>query len=152
MDELKRIKAEEERLSAIFSALDENELQVVKGLISQAAFMLITLENLQQAIQKNGSVGEYKNGKDQYGTKQSAELQAYNQTLRSYNSVIGKLLKLVPRVPVHEETLEEKWYRIQKENDANKMTAEEQDAWYENFCRQLEEDRRRRGERNGENN
>ena len=59
MNELERIKAEEDRLLSIFSNLDENELAVASGLIKQAAFMQITLEDLQKQINENGCVGEY---------------------------------------------------------------------------------------------
>ena len=114
MDKTERIRAEQDRLKLISSELDENEMQVVEGLISQASFMLITLEDLQTAINENGSVGEYKNGKNQFGTKQSAELQAYNQTLRSYNAVIGKLLKIVPyKVEYIESPFELSFNKIQ---------------------------------------
>ena len=83
--------------------------------------MLITLEDLQNEINQNGVVGEYKNGKDQYGTKQSAELQAYNQTLRSYNAVIGKLLKIVPLKPIPIESATEKFERLRREREAERL-------------------------------
>lgn len=121
MDRFERIKAEKDRLMAIYSDLDENELKVAEGLITQASFMLITLEDLQNEINQNGVVGEYKNGKDQYGTKQSAELQAYNQTLRSYNAVIGKLLKIVPLKPIPIESATEKFERLRREREAERL-------------------------------
>ncbi len=121
MNRFERIKAEKDRLMAIYSDLDENELQVAEGLITQASFMLITLEDLQNEINQNGFIGEYKNGKDQYGTKQSAELQAYNQTLRSYNAVIGKLLKIVPLKPIPIETPMEKYERLRREREAERL-------------------------------
>ena len=121
MDRFERIKAEKDRLMAIYSELDENELKVAEGLITQASFMLITLEDLQNEINQNGVVGEYKNGKDQYGTKQSAELQAYNQTLRSYNAVIGKLLKIVPLKPIPIESATEKFERLRREREAERL-------------------------------
>lgn len=138
MDELRRITTEKDRLLRIFSDLDENELQVAKGLISQAAFMLVTLEDLQKTISKNGAVDEYKNGKDQYGIKLSAELQAYNQTMRTYNSVIGKLLKIVPHKIEYEEDPIVKWDRIRKEMEQDKPTEEDLNAWHEDFCEMLQ--------------
>lgn len=121
MNKDERIKKEEERLLSIFADMDENELQVAEGIIRQASFMIITLEDLQESILNNGSIGEYKNGRNQYGTKQSAELQAYNQTLRSYNSVISKLLKIVPRKPVKRESPIEKYTRIREEKEARRQ-------------------------------
>ena len=141
MDKVNRIKTEQDRLIQIFSDLDDNELQVARGLISQAAFMLITLEDLQEAIENNGSVGEYQNGEHQHGKKQSAELQAYNQTLRSYNAVIGKLLKIVPQKTTKTETEIEKWERIRKEEAASRSTPEELEQWHKEFCALLNADR-----------
>lgn len=137
MTQDERIKTEEERLLSIFSSLDENERQVAEGLVRQASFMLVVLDDLQKAIKKNGSVGEYKNGKDQYGTKQSAELQAYNQTLRSYNAVVAKLLKIVPHKPQHIETPQEKWERYKKEQE-EKREADSKIWQLQKFIEQLD--------------
>lgn len=139
MTKEERIIKEQERLLSIFSTLDENELQVAEGLICQASFMLVTLEDLQKAIAESGAVGTYQNGEHQSGTKQSAELQAYNQTLRSYNAVVTKLLKIVPRKPVHLETAQEKWERYKKEQ-AEKFEATSKIRQLQNFCEQLDAD------------
>lgn len=146
MNELERIKAEEDRLLSIFSNLDENELAVASGLIKQAAFMQITLEDLQTVLREKGSVDNYRNGEHQYGVKQSAELQAYNQTMRTYNSVMSKLLKIVPMKIVYEETIAEKWDRIRREKDNERMTPEEYDKWHKDFCDLLHKDRETREE------
>lgn len=144
MDKVERIKSEQDRLFSIFADLDENELEVAGGLISQASFMLVTLEDLQETINAKGLVGEYKNGDNQYGTKQSAELQAYNQTLRSYNAVIGKLLKIVPRKTVQRESALDRWKKEHENKEPDIMTPEEYDEWHKDFCekvRALEEGR-----------
>lgn len=137
MNQEERIRTEEERLLSIFSALDENERQVAEGLVRQASFMLVVLDDLQKAIKQNGSVGEYKNGEHQYGTKQSAELQAYNQTLRSYNAVVAKLLKIVPRKPQHIETPQERWERFKKEQE-EKREADSKIWQLQKFIEQLD--------------
>lgn len=134
-----RVKAEQERLLSIFSDLDENELQVAEGLINQACFMLVTLEDLQKSIAESGTVGTYQNGEHQSGTKQSAELQAYNQTLRSYNAVIGKLLKIVPHKPVRIETPQERWERYKKER-MEKESADSKIRKLQQFCEQLDDE------------
>lgn len=132
-----RIIREQERLMSIYSGLDENELQVAEGLINQACFMLITLEDLQKAITESGVVDTYQNGEHQSGTKQSAELQAYNQTLRSYNAVIGKLMKIVPHKPRHIETAQEKWERYKKEQ-AEKQKFDSKIWQLQKFIEQLD--------------
>lgn len=139
MTQEERIIKEKDRLMSIFSTLDENELQVAEGLIDQVCFMFVILEDLQKAIDQNGSVGEYKNGKDQFGTKQSAELQAYNQTLRSYNAVMAKLLKIVPQKPKHIETPQEKWERYKKEQ-TEKCAVDSKIRKLQEFYQMLDED------------
>lgn len=134
-----RLSKEQERLFSIFADLDENALQVAEGLINQACFMLVTLEDLQKAIAESGAVGTYQNGEHQSGTKQSAELQAYNQTLRSYNAVIGKLLKIVPHKPVKIETPQERWERYKKER-MEKEKVDSKIRKLEHFCEQLDDE------------
>ena len=139
MNKEERLIKEQERLLSIFADLDENELQVAEGLINQACFMLVTLEDLQKAIAESGAVGTYQNGEHQSGTKQSAELQAYNQTLRSYNAVIGKLLKIVPPKPRKIETPQERWERYKKER-MEKETVDSKIRQLERFCNELDAD------------
>ena len=139
MDILNRITEENNRLSAIFEDLDENQREVAEGLIDQASFMLIVLQDLQKAINESGVVGEYKNGANQFGTKQSAELQAYNQTLRSYNAVIGKLLKIVPSKPEKQETAQERWERIRKEKE-EQLESEQRIRQLNEFCEHLNDE------------
>lgn len=135
-----RINEEKERLNAIFNDLEENERRVAQGLIDQACFLLITLEELQKSINQNGFVGEYQNGNNQFGTKTSAELQAYNSTLRSYSSVVGKLLKIVPAKPRKIETPQEKWARYREEQEKERL------AFVERIKREQEERARKAGE------
>lgn len=140
MDVENRINEEKDRLNAIFSDLEENERSVAQGLIDQACFLLVTLEELQKSINQNGSVGEYQNGNNQFGTKPSAELQAYNSTLRSYSSVVGKLLKIVPAKPRKFETPQEKWARYNEEKEKERL------AFKERIKREQDERAKKAGE------
>ena len=53
-----RIKKEIARLKRIFADLDKNKLQAVESLIKNAAFMAVSLEELQEIIDEEGYVGE----------------------------------------------------------------------------------------------
>jgi len=92
----KLIEDEKERLKAIFINLDENKRELVTPLIEKAAFMSIELDILQENIQKNGWVSEYKNGENQYGTKKSPEAETYVALTKNYAAVIRQLTDLVP--------------------------------------------------------
>lgn len=91
-----RIKQELERLAEIYRELPENKLALVIPLLENAAFMKITLEDLQESINRNGCSEEYKNGENQYGKKAAADLQAYNSLIKNYNTISDRLEKLLP--------------------------------------------------------
>jgi hypothetical protein len=92
-----RISEEYERMKELFSAMPENELRFCDPLLQNAAFMKVTLEDLQQAINENGVTDSYQNGANQSGTKASADLQAYNSLAKVYNALMGKLSGKLPK-------------------------------------------------------
>ena len=65
-----KIKKEIARLKRVVKDLDKNKLQTVESLIKNAAFMAVSLEELQEIINAEGYVVEYQNGENQKGTKQ----------------------------------------------------------------------------------
>lgn len=99
MSKEKRIAAERERLNALFADLDANQLQAAAGLISSAAFLAVSLEDLEAEINANGYIDSYTNGASQAGEKISAAVQAYTALNAKYQSTIQKLLKIVPPAP-----------------------------------------------------
>ena len=91
-----RIKKELDRITEIFEEADENQRNIAKPLIQNAAFMKVTLEDLQEIINAEGVTDEYQNGANQRGIKQSATLQSYNALIKNYASVIKALAQIVP--------------------------------------------------------
>lgn len=91
-----RIKAEKSRLARIFKVADKNVQSIAKSLIQNAAFMAVTLEDLAAVIAVNGVTSEYKNGKDQYGTKKSPEVETYNSMIKNLSTVIAALARMTP--------------------------------------------------------
>ena len=65
-------------------------------LIQNAAFLKVTLEDLQTEINSQGCVDTYQNGTAQSGKKASAEISAYNTSLKNYTTIIEKLDKMLP--------------------------------------------------------
>lgn len=57
-----KIKKEISRLKRVFRDLDKNKLQTVESLIRNAAFMAVSLEELQEIINEEGYTVEYQNG------------------------------------------------------------------------------------------
>ena len=61
-----RINRELERLDEIYRDLPENKYKLVYPLLENAAFMKVTLEDLQKSNNAEGCHDEYKNGNNQY--------------------------------------------------------------------------------------
>lgn len=66
-------------------------------LMHRAAFMRITLEDLEETINANGPVSEYQNGENQWGTKKSPEVEIYTTMAKNYTAIMKQLLDLIPK-------------------------------------------------------
>ena len=91
-----RILKETKRLNLIFKNIDKNKFKTAKSLIENAAFMTITLEDLQETINEEGVISKYQNGENQYGTKKSPEVEIYNAMIKNHTSIIKQLTELAP--------------------------------------------------------
>ena len=96
LTKIERISQEYKKLRELYRNMPENKQSLLEPLIQNASFMMVTLEDLQEIINSEGSTDEYCNGVNQYGRKISANIQAYNSLAKNYNSVIDKLEKLLP--------------------------------------------------------
>lgn len=99
MEELtkeEKIIKEEKKLLKLYRGLPKNQLILSKKLIQNAAFMAVTLEDLQDAINKNGCVETYRHGENQSGKKATTESQTYNAMIKNYTAIIDKLDKMLP--------------------------------------------------------
>ena len=94
----RRISAEYARMKELFSAMPANELDFCDPLLQNAAFMKVTLEDLQESINQNGVTDSYQNGANQSGMKASADLQAYNSLAKVYNALMDKLSAKLPKM------------------------------------------------------
>jgi hypothetical protein len=92
-----RINEEIKKLNRIFSKVDIKTKKAVHSLIENAAFMTITLNDLQDNINKNGVISEYQNGENQWGTKKSPEVEIYNTMVKNHMSVMKQLTELLPK-------------------------------------------------------
>ena len=90
-----RIKREIARLKRVFRDLDKNKLQTVESLIKNAAFMAVSLEELQEIINAEGYTVEYQNGENQKGTKQSDAVKTHIAMTKNHASIIKQLIEMV---------------------------------------------------------
>mgnify|MGYP001486926503 FL=1 len=77
--------------------MDPDVKKATQSLIENAAFMVVTLEDLQETINREGVISEYQNGANQWGTKKSPEVEIYNTMIKNHMSIIKQLTDLLPK-------------------------------------------------------
>ena len=92
-----RVETEIKRLNKIFFKLELKTKKSVKSLIENAAFMAISLEDLQGTININGMTETYQNGANQSGVKKSAEVEIYNVMVKNNMAIMRQLTDLLPK-------------------------------------------------------
>ena len=92
-----KIKQEFERLINIFKDIGEDRKKLCTKLIQNAAFMSVTMDELQVSINKNGVVEKYQNGENQSGVKKSSEVDIYNNFIKQYTVIIRQLNDLLQK-------------------------------------------------------
>lgn len=97
LEKRKRIDAEIKRLKRLLTGVDDKTKKIVDSLIKNVAFMTITLDELQDSINRNGAVSEYQNGENQWGTKKSPEVEIYNTMIKNHSSIMKQLTDLRPK-------------------------------------------------------
>ena len=91
-----RIRKEFLALRRNLSAMQPKVKKFNEPLMHRAAFMRITLEDLEAVINRDGPVCEYQNGENQWGTKKSPEVDIYNTMAKTYATVMKQLLSSIP--------------------------------------------------------
>ncbi len=96
--ELKEKSIEEVRkkFEKLYVTSDEKKQALILSLIEEASFMSVTLNDLKQQINEDGIKEKYKNGKNQWGYKDSVEVKSYNTMVKNYTSVIKQLNDILP--------------------------------------------------------
>lgn len=96
LDKEARIKKEQRRLLKLFKDADKNKLELAKSLIDRAAYITVTLQELEIELAENGWTEEYQNGKEQSGVKRSASADVHIALTKNLSSVMKQLLDIVP--------------------------------------------------------
>jgi hypothetical protein len=91
-----RVQREKDRLLDIFKDLEENKLKTCSALIDRAAFITISLEDLEEQLNKTGWIESYQNGENQSGMKKAAAADVHISLTKNLNTIIKQLLDLVP--------------------------------------------------------
>lgn len=104
LEKKKRIDKEVRRLKRLFSKIDENKKKLVFATIEDVAFLTITMQDLRESIIRDGTTVKYKNGENQYGTKQSPDAQLYLQMSQKQTQAMKILVECLPKTekPIQE--------------------------------------------------
>jgi len=86
-----------EELKQIYAPLSSEKMALAYPLIENMVFIEQQMESLQQIIASEGFTDEYQNGNNQFGKKQSANLQSYNALVKSYNMINSRLEGMLPK-------------------------------------------------------
>lgn len=102
-----RIKREYNKLRLTFRDIDDNMKKTVDSLLRSAAFMMVTLEDIQNEINRDGVTSEYDNGGGQKGFKQSDAVKTHIAMTRNHAAIMKQLTDLVPPVRKKKSALQE---------------------------------------------
>jgi len=91
-----QITKEYKKLESIYETVDADTYNTIKPMLQQAAFLIITLRDLQDVINENGAVEEYQNGENQKGYHVSPAVTSYNKLISNYNTIVKTLLSVNP--------------------------------------------------------
>jgi len=96
MTKKNRIKKEKDRIQEIFKDLEPNKLQTCQALIDRAAFITVSLQDLEIQLNETGWTEFYQNGESQSGWKKSAAADVHISLTKNLNAIVKQLLELVP--------------------------------------------------------
>lgn len=98
-----RIKKEKQRLTKIFKNIPKDKKDLCTGLISNAAYMHVTLEDLQEIVNLEGAVLTGVNGNGFNTTNEHPAQRCYNSTLDKYVKTMKALTDLLPDYEISEQ-------------------------------------------------
>lgn len=101
------IKREKKKLTALYEEIPENKRKLVAGLIENAAFMKVTLEELQQQVNEEGAIILAKNGNGFDVSQEHPAQKSYNTMINRYTATIKQLAELLPEQKQGKSKLDE---------------------------------------------
>lgn len=96
MEKDNKIKKELEKLREIFADIPPSKKALCEKLMQNAAFMAVTLEELQERINEEGAIIVARNGNGFDITQEHPAQRSYIAMIAKYSSVINQLSGLLP--------------------------------------------------------
>ena len=90
-----RIKKEKRRIAKLYKDLPGDRLKIVQKLIDRAAYMTVSLEDMEQTINNDGLLVEMPQGEYTI-TRAHPLLQTYNAMIKNFNATVKLLSEDLP--------------------------------------------------------
>ena len=93
-----RTRAEKNRLNRIYKDISKENKNIIEGLINRAAFMRVTLEDMEADLDENGFVEPFSQSeKLEPYERERPVARLYNTMNKNYQSIIKQLSDLLPK-------------------------------------------------------
>lgn len=99
----KKIKQEINKIKKIFKDFPKDKTKVIEGLINEAAFMKVSLEDTRVDLIKNGLTELFEQGEQSFN-RERPEVKIYSNFMKLYSSVMKQLIDLLPPELKKEQT------------------------------------------------
>lgn len=105
LDKEKNIKQEINRIKKLYKEFPKEKTKVLEGMINEAAFLKISLEELRDNLLKNGFTEVFEQGEQRFN-RERPEVKIYTTFIQRYSNVMKQLIDLLP-VEVKKEEADE---------------------------------------------
>ena len=100
LTKFERISVEDKRLRQIYKDIKKDRLATVDGLIRRAAYMRITLEDMENDLDENGFVEMFSQSeKTEPYERERPVARLYNTMNKNYQTIVKQLSELIPKEP-----------------------------------------------------
>ena len=95
LEKEKKIKQEINRLKKLYKDFQKDKTKALEGLINNAAFLKITLDNLRDDLLTNGVTELFEQG-EQCFNRERPEYKVYSTFIQRYATVMKQLIDILP--------------------------------------------------------
>lgn len=103
IDKEKMIKSEIAKYKKLFGKIPEDKKVFAERLYKQAAFMVATLQELQDTVNREGAVVTGTNGNGFEVVSENPAQKSYNIMIKNYNATVKLLIDMLPEGTDKEE-------------------------------------------------
>lgn len=106
LEKEKKVKQEINRIKKLYKDFPKEKARALEGLINEAAFMRISLEDTRNDLMKNGLTEIFEQG-EQCFKRERPECKIYSTFMQRYSGVMKQLIDLLPAEEVKKEEEDE---------------------------------------------